>query len=123
MMELELIDVVEDILDLDPNMRFAAILDLDGQILESIMKQQKTSLESQKQLEQFCLDAAKRRDMREQFNDSLGRVRYVHVERENVTQITVYLKNNTIFVTMEPELSNDRKLELVNKIKSITAEL
>ena len=122
-MELELIDVVEDILDLDPNMRFAAILDLDGQILESIMKQQKTSLESQKQLEQFCLDAAKRRDMREQFNDSLGRVRYVHVERENVTQITVYLKNNTIFVTMEPELSNDRKLELVNKIKSITAEL
>ena len=123
MMELELIDVVEDILDLDPNMRFAAILDLDGQILESIMKQQKTSLESQKQLEQFCLDAAKRRDMREQFNDSLGRVRYVHVERENVTQITVYLKNNTVFVTMEPELSNDRKLELVNKIKSITAEL
>ena len=122
-MELELIDVVEDILDLDPNMRFAAILDLDGQILESILKQQKTSLESQKQLEQFCLDAAKRRDMREQFNDSLGRVRYVHVERENVTQITVYLKNNTIFVTMEPELSNDRKLELVNKIKSITAEL
>ena len=53
----------------------------------------------------------------------LGKVRYAHTERENVTQITVYPKECTIFVTMEPELSIKRKLEIVTKIKKMTSHL
>jgi len=53
----------------------------------------------------------------------LGRVRYAHTERENVTQITVYPKECTIFVTMEPELSIKRKLGIVTKIKKMTSHL
>jgi len=45
--ESELLDIVEDILQLDDAMRFAAIIDLEGNILEAIMKEKKTSLESQ----------------------------------------------------------------------------
>ena len=40
-------DIVEDIIDLDAKMRFAAIMDLDGNIVESIMKSGKTTLEKQ----------------------------------------------------------------------------
>ena len=47
----ELLEIVENILSLDPAMRFAAILDLKGNILDGIMKESKTSLESQKQQE------------------------------------------------------------------------
>ena len=43
----ELIKIVEDILALDEQMRFAAIIDLKGNIVEGIMKAGKTSLESQ----------------------------------------------------------------------------
>ncbi|MCH7649459.1 MAG: hypothetical protein IIA83_12750, partial [Thaumarchaeota archaeon] len=50
---LEFVDIVEDIIDLDPKMRYAAIIDLDGKIVESIMKSGKTSLESQKEEEHF----------------------------------------------------------------------
>jgi len=39
-------------------MRFAAITDLNGKILEGIMKENKSSLESQKQQEKCCKDAA-----------------------------------------------------------------
>ena len=60
----ELLEIVENILSLDPAMRFAAILDLKGNILDGIMKESKTSLESQKQQEKFCKDAAKARKMR-----------------------------------------------------------
>jgi len=56
--EVELLQIVEKILNLDPAMRFAAVLDLKGNILEGIMKENKTSLESQKQQEKFCKDAA-----------------------------------------------------------------
>ena len=121
--ESELLDIVEGILQLDDAMRFAAIIDLEGNILEAIMKEKKTSLESQKMQEKFCKDAATARTMREAYDDSLGRVRYAHTERENVTQITVYPKECTIFVTMEPELSIKRKLEIVTKIKKMTSHL
>ena len=119
----QLLKVVENILAFNTAMRFAAILDLRGNIIEGIMKDRKTSLESQKQQEKFCRDAAKARKMREAYDKKLGKVRYVHTERENVTQITVYVKKYTIFITMEPELSVNKKLQIVTKIKKMAANL
>ena len=121
--EDELLEIVENILALDTTMRFAAILDLNGKILEGIMNESKTSLESQKQQEKFCKDAAMARKMREKYNDTLGKVRYIHNERENVTQIISYAPNCTIFVTMEPELRINKKLQIITKIKKMTAHL
>ena len=121
--EINLLKLVEEILNLDTAMRFVAVIDLKGNILEAIMKEKKTSLESQKQQEKFCKDSAKARLMREYYDDSLGKTRYAHVERENVTQIYVYPKKSTIFVTMEPELSIDRKMEIITKIKKLTSNL
>ena len=119
----QLLKVVENILTLNTAMRFASILDLKGNIIEGIMKDRKTSLETQKQQEKFCKDAAKARKMREAYDKKLGKVRYVHTERENVTQITVYVKKYTIFITMEPELSVNKKLQIVTKIKTIASQL
>ena len=119
----QLLKVVENILAFNTAMRFAAILDLRGNIIEGIMKDRKTSLESQKQQEKFCKDAAKARKMREAYDKKLGKVRYVHTERENVTQITVYVKKYTVFITMEPELSVNKKLQIVTKIKKMIAHL
>ena len=121
--ETTLLKIVENILELDDAMRFAAILDLKGNILDGIMKGGKTSLETQKQQEKFCKDAAKARKMREVYDDALGMVRYIHTERENVTQIHSYTQNYTIFITMEPELSITKKLRIITKIKKITSHL
>ena len=121
--EAELLQTVEEILKLDPAMRFAAILDLKGNILEGIMKENKTSLESQKQQEKYCNDVAKARKMREAYDEKLGKVRYIHTERENVTQITAYTRKYTVFITMEPELRINKKLQIVTKIKKITSHL
>ncbi len=121
--ESVLLEIVEDILNLDSAIRFGAIIDIHGDILEAIMKKSKTSLESQKQQEKFCKDAAKTRLLREKYDDSLGKVRYVHVERENVTQISVFPKNCTVFVTMEPELTTRKKLAIITKIKKMTSHM
>ncbi len=121
--EEQLLKVVENILTLNTAMRFASILDLRGNIIEGIMKDRKTSLESQKQQEKFCKDAAKARKMREAYDRKLGKVRYVHTEREKVTQITIYVKKYTIFITMEPELSVNKKLQIITKIKKMSSHL
>jgi hypothetical protein len=118
-----LLDLVEDIIELDPKMRFASIIDLKGNILEAIMKSGKTSLKTQKEEEHFCKQVSKRRKMRHEFDRHLGKVRYVHVEREKVTQLVVYTKRKTIYFTVEPELSINKKLRLIMKIKKMTSHL
>jgi hypothetical protein len=117
------LDIVEDIIGLDPTMRFAAIIDLKGNILESIMKKGKTSLKTQKEEEHFCKQVAQRRKMRQEFNKTLGKVRYVQVERERVTQMVIYPKRKTVYFTLEPEVGATKKMTLVNKVKRITSNL
>ena len=116
-------EVVEDIIDLDPKMRFAAIVDHKGNIIEAIMKTGKTSLKTQKEEEHFCKQVAQRRKMRKEFDKHLGKVRYVHVERERVTQMVIYTKRKSIYFTMEPELSITKKIRIVTRIKKMTTQL
>jgi len=118
-----LLPIVESILKLDPMMRFAAIIDLKGNISEAIMKEGKTSLKSQKEEEHFCKQVAVRRKIRKQFDKSLGPVNYVHIERQRVTQIVVYPKRKTVYVTMEPNMDIARKLEIIEEIKKKTRNL
>lgn len=119
----DLLALVEKIIGLDPQMRFAAVIDNRGKIREAIMKSGKTSLKSQKEEEHFCKQVAQRRQMRKEFDRSLGRVRYVHVEREKVTQMVVYTTRNIIYFTMEPEMPIDQKVMIINKIKTMATGL
>ena len=118
-----LIDIVQKILKLDSQMRFVAIIDSKGKIREAIMKTGKTSLESQKEEEHFCKQVAQRRAMRAEFNKTLGKVRYVHVEREKVSQMVIYTKRNIVYFAMEPEMPINTKIRLITKIKKITSDL
>ena len=104
-------------------MRFVAIIDLRGNIVESIMKSGKTSLKTQKEELHFCQQVAKGRKMRHEFDRHLGKVSYVHVEREKVTQLVLYSKRKTIYFTVEPELNINKKLQLVMRIKKLTSHL
>jgi len=50
-------------------------------------------------------------------------VNYVYIEREKVTQIVVYPKRKTVYVTIEPNIDIKRKLEIVELIKKKTVRL
>jgi LPS sulfotransferase NodH len=121
--KIDLLKIVESMINLDQKMRFAAIINLKGNIREAIMKSGKTSLKTQKEEEHFCKQVAQRRKMRREFDRTLGKVRYVHVEREKVTQMVTYAKRNTVYFTMEPEMPIDTKIRIITKIKKITADL
>ena len=121
--KVDLLEIVQKILDLDSKMRFAAIIDPKGNIREAIMKTGKTSLESQKEEEHFCKQVAQRRAMRQEFDRTLGKVRYVHVEREKVSQMVIYTQRNIVYFAMEPEMPINTKIRLITKIKKITISI
>jgi hypothetical protein len=121
--KFDYLEIVQKILNLDQKMRFAAVIDPKGNIREAIMKTGKTSLKTQKEEEHFCKQVAQRRSMRKEFDRSLGKVRYVHVEREKVSQMVIYTKRNIVYFTMEPEMPIDTKIRLITRIKKITFEI
>ena len=121
--KIDLLDITQQIVGLNSKMRFAAIIDAKGNIREGIMKKGQTSLNSQKEEEHFCNQVAQRRAMRKEFNRSLGKVNYIHVEREKVSQLVIYTKRNIVFFTVEPETQITTKIKLIDKIKDITVDL
>jgi len=121
--KIDLLYIIQKILALDSKMRFAAIIDPKGNIREAIMKTGKTNLKNQKEEEHFCKQSAQRRTMRKEFDKSLGKVRYVHIEREKVSQMVIYTKKNIVYFTMEPEMPIDTKIRLITKVKKITTDL
>jgi hypothetical protein len=121
--KIDLLGIIQKIIKLDTKVRFAAIIDSKGNIREGIMKTGQTSLNSQKEEEHFCKQVAQRRTMRKDFDRSLGKVRYVHVEREKVSQMVIYTKRNIVFFTTDPELSINRKIQLIVKVKTLTTDL
>tara|TARA_B100001750_G_C15431755_1_gene558636 strand:+ start:96 stop:473 length:378 start_codon:yes stop_codon:yes gene_type:complete len=119
----KLSSAVSDIFKINNKIRFVSIIDLDGKITLSEMKSDMNSLLKSSNEEKFCEHVAIRREMRHEFDRKLGKVNYVHVERENVTQIVVYSKTHSFFVTIEPEITSIIKASIIMKIKKIVSSL
>ena len=79
--------LVEEIIAADPGVRFASIIDKNGDVVEGIMNSGKTNLKSQQEEEYFCKQVAKRRKIRKEFDASLGKVRYVQWSGKNLRRL------------------------------------
>lgn len=119
----ELDSLIKKIGKLHKKIRFVAIINKNGKILKSEMRDEVPSLLKTKNEEKFCQDVTVRRKMREEFNKTLGKVRFVNVERENVSQIVMYAKTKSLFVTVEPEISVNDKSKIISQIKNITSNI
>jgi hypothetical protein len=119
----QLASTTSKIFKLNKKIRYIAIISDSGKIISSEMKLDKHSLLKQQNEEKFCKDVVKRKKMRREFDKSLGKVRYVNVERENITQIVTYINSKSIFVTIEPELTIIAKEQLIAKIKKAITDI
>ncbi len=115
--------LIQKIGKLHKKIRFVAIINKNGKILKTEMRDEVPSLLKTKNEEKFCQDVTIRRKMREEFDNSLGKVRFVNVERENISQIVMYAKTKSLFVTVEPEISINDKTKIISQLKKLTANL
>ena len=115
--------LIQKIGKLHKKIRFVAIINKNGKILKTEMRDEVPSLLKTKNEEKFCQDVTVRRKMREEFDKSLGKVRFVNVERENISQIVMYVKTKSLFVTVEPEISIKDKTKIISQLKKLTANL
>ena len=89
----ELDTLIKKIGKLHKKIRFVAIIHKNGKILKTEMRDEVPSLLKTKNEEKFCQDVSVRRKMREEFDKSLGKVRFVNVEREKYISNSYVCKN------------------------------
>ena len=92
--------LVEEIIAADPGVRFASIIDKNGDVVEGIMNSGKTNLKSQQEEEYFCKQVAKRRKIRKA---SLGIALRTGGAGKTYADCT-YPTDYTIYFTLEPEM-------------------
>ena len=88
--------VIGDIFNINSKIRYVSIIDLNGKITASEMKPDLQSLLKKSNKVKFSKHVALRRKMRQEFDKKLGKVNYVHVERENITQLVIYSKKHSL---------------------------
>ena len=115
--------VISNIFRVNSKIRYVSIIDLDGRITASEMKSDLQSLLKKTNEEKFCEHVAIRRRMRHEFDKKLGKVNFIHVERENITQLVLYSKSYSFFITIEPEITSNTKSKIVTKVKKIISTL
>ena len=115
--------VISNIFRINSKIRYVSIIDLDGRITASEMKSDLQSLLKKTNEEKFCEHVAIRRRMRHEFDKKLGKVNFIHVERENITQLVLYSKSYSFFITIEPEITSNSKSKIVTKAKKIVSTL
>ena len=114
--------VISNIFRVNSKIRYVSIIDLDGRIIASEMKSDLQSILKKTNEEKFCEHVAIRRRMRHEFDKKLGKVNFIHVERENITQLVLYSKSYSFFITIEPEITSNSKSKIVVSL-SITISL
>jgi hypothetical protein len=109
--------ICKDIMDLDPNIRFAGICDETGDTKYGGMRVGLTSLLSPEETRKSNQQALGRWGLRNALTPKTGKGRYAMAEYEKIKRVTIPLNDNyLLLVSMEVETDHNRILEQTLKM-------
>ena len=91
------------IMNLDPKIRFAGVINDRGRLVSGGMRENVTPLESEKDDEMMFMELALRVKMRKEFDKQLGKVKFALALREHVLAISTLLNDDILYVVAEPD--------------------
>lgn len=107
--------VCDQIMKLDPKIRFVGIINNKGRLVEGGMKEGVSTFSSPKEDEMIFMELVLRIKMRQEFDAQLGKVKFALALREKILEMSFQINNHVLFVVSEP----DDGLTLPKKISQI----
>jgi hypothetical protein len=118
--EVELLAV--EIFKVDPKIIHQGLIDLEGHVLLDQSSAASEPTEPDPDRIEFYNQVGLRRSGREHFDDAYGKTEYVHIIRENMQQMILYLPMITIYLTLEKAMTPEEVKVTAQKIKFIDKE-
>src|SRR6478735_1620167 len=113
--------ILDAIFDLNSDIRYAGLLDETGSMIAGGMRHGIDSIVDQPSEELYLTHTALRKSMRERFDDTMGKSRFVYVEREKLSLLTFYLDRKMLLITLEPNLESQNVIDLAEDILDIVS--
>jgi hypothetical protein len=113
--------IIDTIFELNDGIRYAGLIDETGSLIVGGMRHGIDSIVDQPSEELFLTHTALRKSMRERFDDTMGKSRFVYVEREKLSLLTFYLDKKMLLITLEPNLESQNVLDLAEDILDIVS--
>ena len=111
-----------EIFNTDPNIVHQGIIDLEGNLLLDQSAAASEPTEPDPDRIAFYKQLSLRRSTREHLDDAYGKTEYIHIVRENMQQMILYLPKMTIYLTLEKSITPDETKAAALKIKLIFSQ-
>lgn len=97
---------------LNDDIRYAAVIDDMGAVVEGGMRKGIDSITDQSNDELYLAQTALRKSMREKFDASMGKARFAYVERDKISILTFFMNEHTLVLTLEPNLDSHTAMDI-----------
>ena len=112
----------DKIFQLDNNIKYFALVDLEGHILVENSRNSTSFVETDAEKILFYHQINTRRSKREDFDDICGETSYVHIQRKMIQQLIVYLPLVTIYLMVDNKVQPNELAVLAKNIQKIDKE-
>lgn len=112
----------EEIFQIDNNIKFFALIDLEGHILVENSKDSTSFVETDAEKILFYHQMGTRRSKREDFDDICGETSYVHIQRKKIQQLVVYLPLVTIYLMIDNKVQPNELAAMAKNVQKIDKE-
>jgi hypothetical protein len=119
----EIEQLAAEVFKADPQIVHLGIIDLEGNVLLDQSSAASKPMEPDPDRIKFYEQLNLRRDTREHFDDAYGKTDYIHITREKMQQMILYLPLVTIYLTLERAITPEEVKVAAQKIKFIDNEL
>ena len=114
----------KNILSLDPEIRFAGIMEKSGHLYASVRRDGTEEYLKGRSPEISLAQSAYVVDLRKMFTQELGNLKSIAYDYDKVKLISMPVKEHVLVISTEPRVNADRLVEKVlNYIKSVESEL
>lgn len=115
--------LASQIFKVDPLIQHLGLIDLEGHLLTDQTSASSVPIEPNDDRIMFYYQVGLRRGRREHFNDVYGQTDYVHIIREKMQQIVLYLPMITVYLTLDKQMTPNEVSHLSEKIKNLDSNL
>jgi len=112
----------EEIFQINKNIKYFALIDLEGHILVENSKDSTSFVETDAEKILFYHQIGTRRSKREDFDDICGETSYVHIQRKKIQQLVVYLPLVTIYLMMDNKVQPNELAAVAKNVQKINKE-
>ncbi len=113
---MDLESLCKKVMDLDPKIRFAGIINDNGRLVAGGMREGMKSLTSSKDREMMFMELSLRVKMRKEFDKQLGTVKFTMSYRENCIIMSFPLEDNILYVSANTSLDFKKNSLTILKI-------